>query len=378
MFKRRIAFIPVGTVAALFLALAAFWAMPPAAQAGTRGYIAFIGRTDYPDPNTGIQADQVFVDELTSLGYTVWHFAIPSLATTSADTVDSLNQANLVIIGRSAPSVWGQDPHKTFWNNLTVPLLNLNLWNERNNRMNWFNTANIARNNTLDNGDTLIAEVVMPDDPVFEGIDLGDGFVPWAYSPFDYIQTEDAGNATVLARNKADNSVLFARFEPGFEFYDGAGDAPEGPRSVMGSGNDALKDSLGGAIINFYNFTDISHQVYLNEIARLVALSLPNDAAGPGPALPSACRLAQNFPNPFNPSTEIAYSIREAVRVSVEVVDAQGRLITTLFEGNQAPGRHSVRWDGRDRSGAAVGSGLYFCRLQAGNTTQVRKMLLTR
>jgi hypothetical protein len=147
---------------------------------------------------------------------------------------------------------------------------------------------------------------------------------------------------------------------------------------MMGSGNDNNKDTLGNAIIHFHNFTDVSRQVYLNEVARMVALGQSSHAPGAGPAVPAACQLAQNYPNPFNPSTEIAFSLRAAARVSVEVYDAGGRLVAVPFEGDRAPGRHSVRWDGRDRSGGAAGSGLYFCRLRAGNATQVRKMLLTR
>lgn len=94
--------------------------------------------------------------------------------------------------------------------------------------------------------------------------------------------------------------------------------------------------------------------------------------------LPEEFALEQNHPNPFNAGTTITYSLPAAAEVRLEIYTVQGRALRTLVRGSQAAGRHQIRWDGRDDSGAAVSSGLYFCLLQNGPLRQIRRMLLIR
>jgi flagellar hook assembly protein FlgD len=63
------------------------------------------------------------------------------------------------------------------------------------------------------------------------------------------------------------------------------------------------------------------------------------------------------------------------VNVSLEVFDAGGRRVATVFSGFQPQGQHQAAWDGRDDDGRAVGAGVYFYRLWAGNTVLSRKMV---
>jgi hypothetical protein len=88
--------------------------------------------------------------------------------------------------------------------------------------------------------------------------------------------------------------------------------------------------------------------------------------------------LEQNYPNPFNPSTQIRYEMPKSSRVSLKVYDQRGRLVRTLVEGEQGPGRKTVTWDGRAGNGARVASGIYFYRLQVGETIAQRKMTLLK
>jgi len=88
--------------------------------------------------------------------------------------------------------------------------------------------------------------------------------------------------------------------------------------------------------------------------------------------------LGQNHPNPFNPTTEIPFSVAKTGRVSLNVYDAGGRLVRRLVDGVNEPGSHTATWDGRDDLGNAVGSGVYFCRLTAGKAIRVRKMVLLK
>jgi len=88
--------------------------------------------------------------------------------------------------------------------------------------------------------------------------------------------------------------------------------------------------------------------------------------------------LSQNYPNPFNPSTVIDFALPEAADVSLNVFDANGRLVRSLARARMNAGPHSARWDGRDAEGDAVASGVYFYRLQSGETTITRKMVLLK
>jgi hypothetical protein len=83
--------------------------------------------------------------------------------------------------------------------------------------------------------------------------------------------------------------------------------------------------------------------------------------------------LHQNYPNPFNPETSISFDIVEAGVVSLTVYNATGQTIATLVNGSLASGRHSVSFDA-----ANLPSGLYFYRLDAGNFSAVKKMILMK
>jgi hypothetical protein len=94
------------------------------------------------------------------------------------------------------------------------------------------------------------------------------------------------------------------------------------------------------------------------------------------PALPLV--LDQNRPNPFNPSTEIRFSLPHRCAVRLNVFDAAGRLVRVLHNGILGPGGHSIVWDGTNNAGRAVGSGVYFYRLCAGKEAISKKMVLLK
>ena len=88
--------------------------------------------------------------------------------------------------------------------------------------------------------------------------------------------------------------------------------------------------------------------------------------------------LRQNHPNPFNPRTTIEYTISNRSQVIVRIFDAQGRLVKRFHEGFRQAGTYRITWDGRDRYGQPVGSGVYFQQLKAGAVTDTRKMILLK
>ncbi|RKY75118.1 hypothetical protein DRQ12_12425, partial [candidate division KSB1 bacterium] len=101
-------------------------------------------------------------------------------------------------------------------------------------------------------------------------------------------------------------------------------------------------------------------------------------------SIPDNFHLTQNFPNPFNSSTTVVYSIPKTTNVELSIYDICGRLIRSLVRGKASAGIYSVRWDGKDNSGKEVGSGVYLYRLRAGqgkgqgDFVRVRKMVLVR
>ena len=99
-----------------------------------------------------------------------------------------------------------------------------------------------------------------------------------------------------------------------------------------------------------------------------------DDEAIPSPA--SAIALSPAFPNPFNPTTTIAFSIAVGERATLEIFNVRGQRVRSF--GEYPAGEHSVVWNGRADSGASVASGVYFYRLYNGRDSQTRKMLLMK
>jgi len=86
--------------------------------------------------------------------------------------------------------------------------------------------------------------------------------------------------------------------------------------------------------------------------------------------------LYMNFPNPFNPSTTIRYSLKELKHVSLVVYNSLGQEVRKLVDTSQNTGIHTVVWDGKNDSGQKVSSGVYLYRLKAGSFVQTHRMML--
>jgi hypothetical protein len=97
-----------------------------------------------------------------------------------------------------------------------------------------------------------------------------------------------------------------------------------------------------------------------------------------GPVNPGIFSLDQNYPNPFNPSTTIRYTLPDRVNVRLVIYTLLGAKVREIVNRVEAPGIHSVDWDGRNEVGRDIPSGLYFYKLIAGSYTATRKLLLVR
>jgi hypothetical protein len=101
-------------------------------------------------------------------------------------------------------------------------------------------------------------------------------------------------------------------------------------------------------------------------------------AVEPPKRVPAALELAQNVPNPFNPSTSIAFRLGSAGRARLRIFDPAGHLVRTLVDAPLAPGAHSAAWDGRNDHGDTAASGVYWYRLDSAGRTTSRRLVLAR
>ncbi len=115
-------------------------------------------------------------------------------------------------------------------------------------------------------------------------------------------------------------------------------------------------------------FHNPDNRITLDFTATTEPLSVDDDAS-----VPEEYFLAQNFPNPFNPSTVIEYGLREAGNVTLMIYDVLGNEIATIVNEYQQAGTHQVRFDATNLS-----SGLYIYKLTAGSFTETRKMILEK
>jgi len=133
-------------------------------------------------------------------------------------------------------------------------------------------------------------------------------------------------------------------------------------------------DGWSGAIVTWGDYrTGTSWKIYAQ---RVDASGFAPSAANDAPAVP--IELHQNYPNPFNPATTVAYSIPERCSVAVKIYDVSGKCVACLVDRQQEKGSHAVEWNGKDEKGNSAASGIYLCRLAAGNQTISRKMVLLK
>ncbi|MBT3227465.1 MAG: T9SS type A sorting domain-containing protein [Candidatus Marinimicrobia bacterium] len=118
--------------------------------------------------------------------------------------------------------------------------------------------------------------------------------------------------------------------------------------------------------------------ISVENIYWLENLMIVTDVDGQHNAIPQRFRLANNYPNPFNPTTTISYSLPEQSVVDLTVFDILGREVLTLQNTDQPKGNYQVYWNGMDQSGNQVSTGVYFARLQAREYNQTIKMVYLR
>ena len=116
--------------------------------------------------------------------------------------------------------------------------------------------------------------------------------------------------------------------------------------------------------------------VWVNHV-RTVYTYLPYEAKA-AENIPKHNLLLTNYPNPFNPETNIQYSLSNTGAVRLDIYNIKGQKVKTLIDGQISSGNHSIVWNGKSDSGIEVSSGVYFLRLAAGKQLETRKIVLMK
>lgn len=149
----------------------------------------------------------------------------------------------------------------------------------------------------------------------------------------------------------------------------------------------AVVDTLAGTVRYFHSgapgaadslaYTVRDDRGALSNVAMVrITIDIVSAAGDIGPA---RFALRQNVPNPFNPTTTIRFDVPgHGARVTLDIYDVGGRLVRRLVDGFRPGGTHAVTWDGTNRRGRRVASGVYFYRMSAAGFTATRKMVVVQ
>lgn len=224
--------------------------------------VVFIGTV----VDSGVKDGQVIDAIKAQGGYDV---EVITATVADASILTQCNAADVVIIGRSIASS-DVGSAMAVWDQITKPVINMNMWGMRNlaDKAFWVNNAGCDNiNASLIAATDVLKANLLVNDPVFEG---ATGEADWwvgYYSAFKPdTDNNDQGNGTLLAQT-ADARPLFIRWSAGVEFYPGAGHSPAGERSFIGCGQDNVTTD-----VRYFHFSEFGTRVFFNELARMAGV----------------------------------------------------------------------------------------------------------
>ena len=128
--------------------------------------------------------------------------------------------------------------------------------------------------------------------------------------------------------------------------------------------------NTSGDIVSYQNVTS----GIPTDIEEQIISLLSNDVE----TLPNKFIIKQNFPNPFNPKTNISFEIPTESIVSLVIYDIQGKVVRKLLHRSRLVGLHNIIWDATNDKGLAASAGMYFYTLESNGLAQTKKMLLIK
>jgi len=156
-----------------------------------------------------------------------------------------------------------------------------------------------------------------------------------------------------------------------FTVYGSASPIPDGSEVLVGHATGPGLDMTGHAH-TYYHVT-------ATDFAGNESKAVSTSGVSGVPGADAKFALHANVPNPFNPSTTIAFELPEQTTVRLRVLDVSGRMVRTLLDGvTLNTGRNEAVWDGRDDHGQMTAAGVYFYRVEAGRFVETRRMVLLK
>ena len=129
----------------------------------------------------------------------------------------------------------------------------------------------------------------------------------------------------------------------------------------------------------YYGMVNVSpgNEVILNSYS-FIKLEVSEQLSSSVEILPYSYSLDQNFPNPFNPLTEIKYKLPIDEFVELTIYNLMGRNVKNLINKYLSAGTYSIKWDGTNNVGELVSAGMYFYTFKTNNFSQTRKMMFIK
>ncbi|MCI0330290.1 MAG: FG-GAP-like repeat-containing protein [candidate division Zixibacteria bacterium] len=219
----------------------------------------------------------------------------------------------------------------------------------------------------------------------------GDGSALWILhgdAVGDYFGTSVAGTGDVDGDGKGDVAVGAFGAENGGQFQAGAAFVFSGADGALlfrlngARAYDRMGVPVAGAgDVNADGYADFIISAPQADTGRgqvFVYGLVPTDAPDEIANRPARFELAQNYPNPFNPATTIRYRLPRQERVALEIFNLLGERVNLLADGLQAAGEYAFSWNGTDKKGKTLPSGIYFYRLRGRDFSETKKMLLLK
>jgi hypothetical protein len=151
---------------------------------------------------------------------------------------------------------------------------------------------------------------------------------------------------------------------------------------VFGSGGLAMTDSAQYVLIGTVGQSAVGRSLDTNTVLNsgfwYSVGSIITGVQQEEETLPKKFALYPNYPNPFNPSTTIRFDLPKAGNVRLTVYNILGQEVRQLVNGRMEAGRRQVTWDGTNRRGTRVSSGVYICRIVYGDQIKSRKMMVLK
>ncbi len=145
---------------------------------------------------------------------------------------------------------------------------------------------------------------------------------------------------------------------------------------MLGSLNKQHLFTVDDVSPGYYNIGDITHSDTYRGVLTFIYTPTGVEGEPKDRTMPTVFKLSQNSPNPVRGTTSISYQLPKPAKVSVVIYNILGQAVKNINEGSKEAGYYNIKWDGRDNRNSLLGNGIYFYRLQAGEYSATKKLVL--